>query len=85
MITLHVHVCYVQHVIHTWIDAAHNLSLYQIENSKFCRPDILKKLSEAIDNAQVMPYAYTVHVIVMYDLCVQWSSPNYGLLQHIGL
>ena len=30
------------------------LCIYQIENSKFCRPDILKNLSEAIDNAQVI-------------------------------
>ena len=30
----------------------------QVENSKFCRPDILKKLSEAVENAQVGTVLY---------------------------
>lgn len=66
--------------MHTWIDAAHSLItvLYQIENSKFCRPDILKNLSEAIENAQVIP----MHIQYMSLLCLiyvyngNWGKPE---------
>ena len=41
----------------------------QVENSKFCRPDILKKLSEAVENAQVGT-VLCVHACVCVCVCV---------------
>ena len=37
----------------------------QVENSRFCRPDILKKLTEAVTNAQVyiLHHLYVGHRI----------------------
>ena len=41
----------------------------QIENSRFCRPDILKKLTEAVENAKVS-HVQLKHVQYMYTCTV---------------
>lgn len=62
--------------MYAWIVAAQSVItvLFQIENSKFCRPDILKKLSEAIDNAQVLPTCICVYSTcpLLCIFCIHW-------------
>ena len=35
------------------LSVVHYVNFVQVENSRFCRPDILKKLTDAVSSAQV--------------------------------
>ena len=41
----------------------------QIENSRFCRPDILKKLTEAVENAKVSHVCLKYVHVIMCSTC----------------